>query len=154
MNYFQQSLFKNLLMTITENHYENIGRRHTKAIESFNIFNTPKKICWKPYWRTKHVNIGRRHTNKPKQQWVWIIFLKNIGKDTKDTQTWWKTPIKKTWLSGPPWGPRRARATYFWSTFQKWHLEGRSCFIYWYRAQKIGSTKSAYFAYFVFYISK
>ena len=43
MNYFQQSLFKNLLMTISENHFENIGRRHTKAIESFNIFNTPKK---------------------------------------------------------------------------------------------------------------
>ena len=44
MNYIHQSLFKKLLMTISENHYENIGRMHTKAIESFNIFNTPKKF--------------------------------------------------------------------------------------------------------------
>ena len=40
-------------MTISENHYENIGRRHTKAIESFNIFNTPKQNLFKTILENK-----------------------------------------------------------------------------------------------------
>ena len=40
-------------MTISENHYENIGRRHTKAIESFNIFNTPKQNLLKTILENK-----------------------------------------------------------------------------------------------------
>ena len=84
-------------MTITETHYQNIGRRHTKAIESFNIFNTPKQNLFKTILKnkaceylpkahdlgTKLGNIGRRQTNTLKQHLFQTRFLKtyrNIGR--------------------------------------------------------------------------
>ena len=39
-------------------------------------------------------------------------------------------------------------------TFQKWHLEGRSSFIYWYRTQNMRIMRFLYFLCFVLYISK
>ena len=40
-------------MTITENHYKNIGRRHTKTIESFNTCKTPKQNLFKTILENK-----------------------------------------------------------------------------------------------------
>ena len=84
-------------MTITENHYKNIGRRHTKAIESFNTFKTPKQNLFKTILEnkaceylpkahdlgTKLGNIGRSQTNTLKQHLFQTRLLKtyrNIGR--------------------------------------------------------------------------
>ena len=40
-------------MKIRENHYENKGRRHTKAIESFNISFKPKQNLFKTILENK-----------------------------------------------------------------------------------------------------
>jgi len=40
-------------MTITENDCKNIGRRHTKTIESSNIFDTPKQNLFKTILENK-----------------------------------------------------------------------------------------------------